>query len=115
REQAGTQGLDLGTVGRPHGGDQEAVLYRLAAVARMAPRAALDDHIDLALEQLVQSRRLADAYRKLRLRPSELGPPRPQAIDVDAAMHSDVQQARNALGPELGGRFGDAVKRLAHR
>src|SRR5262245_9143691 len=30
-------------------------------------------------------------------------------------MHPDMQQARDALGPALAGRLGDAMKRLAYR
>src|SRR5262249_41033853 len=81
----------------------------------MAPQAALDQHIDLALEQLVQTRRLADAGSDLRLSAAELREPRPQIIDVDATMHPNMQQVRDALGPELGGRLGDATKRFAYR
>ena len=54
----------------------------------MAPLAALDQHIDLAFEQLVQARRLADADSDLRLSPAETREPRPQVVDVDAAMHT---------------------------
>jgi hypothetical protein len=81
----------------------------------MAPQAVFDQHIDLALEQLVQTRRLADAGSDLRLSAAELREPRPQIIDVDATMHPNMQQVRDALGPELGGRLGDATKRLAYR
>src|SRR5262252_7877365 len=114
-EQAETQGFDLRAIGSAERGDQNAVLQRVAAVARMVPRAALDQHIDLALEQLVQTRRLADAGSDLRLSATELREPRPQVIDVDATMHTNMQQVRDALGPELGGRLRDATERLAYR
>ena len=81
----------------------------------MAPQAALDQHIDLALDQLVQARWLADAGSDLRLSPAELREPRSQVVDVDAAMHTNMQKARNALGPERGGRLRDATKRLTYR
>src|SRR5262249_26403089 len=88
---------------------------RVAAVARMAPQAALDQHIDLALEQLVQARWLADAGSDLGLGPAELREPPPQIVDVDAAMYPDMQQARDALGLEFGGRLGNTTKRLTYR
>ena len=77
----------------------------------MAPQATLDQHIDFALEELVQARRLADAEGDLRLSPAEVRQPRPQAIDVDTAMNSNMQQARDAVRPERSGRLGDAMKR----
>ena len=81
----------------------------------MPPQAALDQHIDLALEQLVQTRWLAEADGDLGLGPAELRQSRPQAIDVDTAMHPNMQQARDVLGPEHAGRLGDATKRLTYR
>jgi hypothetical protein len=114
-EQAGTQGFDLRAISSAERGDQKAGPQRVAAIARMAPHRALDQHIDLALEQLVQTRRLADAGSDLRLSPAELREPRPQIIDVDATMHPNMQQVRDALGSELGGRLGDTTKRLAYR
>jgi hypothetical protein len=58
---------------------------------------------------------LAKTDGDLGLGAAELRQLRTQAIDVDAAMHPNVQQARDALGPELGSRLGDATKRLAYR
>jgi hypothetical protein len=46
----------------------------------MAPQAALDQHIDLALEQLVQARWLANAGSDLGLSPAELREPPPQIV-----------------------------------
>src|SRR5262249_3425731 len=92
----------------------KTVLQGVAAVARMAPQAALDQHIDLALEQLVQARRLTDAGSDLRLSPAELREAPAQIVDVDAAMDPDMQQVRDALGLECGGRLGDAAKRLTY-
>jgi hypothetical protein len=77
----------------------------------MTPRATLDQHIDLALEELGRARRLADAEGDLRLSPAELRQPRPQAINVDTAMNSNMQKARDALRPERSRRLGDAMKR----
>ena len=76
----------------------------------MAPQAAFDQHIDLALEQLVQPRRLTYACSDLRLSPAKLREPRPQVVHVNAAMHSNMQQARGALGFELGGCIGDQFR-----
>src|SRR4051794_35702975 len=96
-EQAGTQGFDLRTIGCAERGDQKTVLQRVAAITRMAPQAALDHHIDLALEQLVQARWLADAGSELGLSPAKLYEPPPQIVHIDAAMCPDMQQVRNAL------------------
>jgi hypothetical protein len=81
----------------------------------MAPHATFDQHIDLALEQLVQPRRFADAHGDLRLSPAELREPRPQIIHVNAATHSNMQQVREAAGFEISGCFGDAAKRPSYR
>src|SRR5437879_6330633 len=81
----------------------------------MAPQAALDHHIDLAFEQLVQSRRLTEADGDLRLRPAELRQARSQAIEVEAAMHPDMEQGRDALRLELSRRLGEATERLTYR
>src|SRR5438477_8872802 len=80
-EQAGTQGFDLRTIGCAERGDQKTVFQRVAAVARMAPQADLDQHIDLALEQLVQARWLANAGSDLGLSQAELHEPPPQIVD----------------------------------
>jgi hypothetical protein len=64
----------------------------------MAPQAALDQHVDLALEQLVQARWLANADSNPGLISTELREPPPQIVDVDAAMYPNMQQVRDALG-----------------
>ena len=64
----------------------------------MAPHATFDQHIDLALEQLVQTCWLANAGSDLGLSPAELREPPPQIVDVDAAVYPDMQQVRDALG-----------------
>ena len=107
-EQAGPQGFDLGTIRRAERADQETALQWFAAETRMAPQAALDHHIDLALEQLVQARRLAEANGHLGLRPAKMREARPQAIEVETRMHPDMQQACDALGLEPGGGVGEA-------
>ena len=81
----------------------------------MTPQAALNQHVDLAPEQLVQACRLANAGSDLRLSTAELREPPSQVVDVDAAMYPNMQQARDALGLEFGGRRGDATKRFTYR
>src|SRR5947209_1998552 len=81
----------------------------------MTAQTALDQHIDLAVEQLVQARRLADADADLRLSPAELGQAAPQIVDIDAAMDPNMQHVRDALRLEVRGRLGDASKRFAYR
>src|SRR5262249_12813434 len=114
-KQARSQGYNLRTISRTERGNQKALLYRVAAIARMTPHATLDQHIDLALKQLMQPRRLADAHSDLRLSLTELREPRPQIIHVNAATHSNMQQVREAVGFELSGCFGDPAKRLSYR
>jgi hypothetical protein len=75
----------------------------------------LDHHIDLALDQLVQTGRLAEADGHLRLSSAELRQRRSQAIDIETRMHPDVQQARDPLRLEFSGHLGEAPKRLTYR
>jgi hypothetical protein len=49
------------------------------------------------------------------LGPAELRQARAQAIDVETGMHSDVEQACDALRPELSGCVSEATKRLTYR
>ena len=63
----------------------------------------------------MQARRLAESNGDLRLGPAELRQARAQAIDVETGMHSDVEQACDALRPELSGCVSEATKRLTYR
>ena len=90
-EQAATQGFDLRTIRGAERADQEAALQRLAPVTWIALQPFRDHDIDLALEQLVQARRLAQANGDLRLGLAELRQARPQPIKDETCMDPDMQ------------------------
>jgi hypothetical protein len=70
--------------------------------------------IDLAFEQLMQPRRLADANGDLWLGLTELRQARPQPINGKTRMYPDMQQTCDALRPEFGSGVGEATKRLTY-
>ena len=113
-EQAGAQGVDLRAIRGAERADQEAIRQRLAPVTWIAPQPFRDHDINLALEQFVQVRRLAEANGYLWLGLAKLRQPRPQPIDNEIRMDPNMQQAGNALGPEFGRGVREATKRLAY-
>lgn len=113
-KQAGPQGFDLRTIGGAERADQEAILQRLAPVAWTALHPFRDHDIDLALQQLVQPRRLADADGDLWLGLAKSCQARPQPINGNTRVYPDMQQTCDALGLELGSGIGEATKRLTY-
>jgi hypothetical protein len=81
---------------------------QIAAVAGVVAEAAVDQRVDLALDQLVQSRRLRHAQTDPRLRRAETG--RRQAAQVETGMQADGQQRDRAGRLESRRRIGDAAE-----
>ena len=111
-EQPCTQGFDLGTIRGAERADQKITPQRLAPVTRMPPRPFSDRDVDLAVEQFVQTRRLAETNGDLRLSPAELRQAHSQSVNVETRVNPDMQQTCDAFRPEFGSGIGEDAKRL---
>src|SRR6267154_5589062 len=104
---------DLGTVCRARRRNQPvpesgSLAHAVAAIARVVAETAADEQVDLALDELVQPRRLQHPQAYSSMRRTELR--KRQAAQVEAGVQTQVQQHPTPRRLQLCGRIGDATK-----
>ena len=93
------QAFDFRAVGGPLWADQAVAnagtsVETIAAITRVVTEAAVDQRVDLALNELVQSGRLDDAKADCRIRGAKTVRAKPRAMEP--VMHSNRQDPSNS-------------------